>query len=137
MRHKLPCIVVASVLAACTEGRRSDEAAPDIRAALAERYPPADVIRERELQFEQETAVERVDLPALAKTLPDVRFFTTSLRTGYYEYPQVSVAVAALKRGKIAVCFSPTYGEPDPEFTRVFANTRVSGHPTSAPWPMR
>lgn len=92
---------------------------PDVRAALAERYPIADVIHGGELQFEQETPINPADLPALTKALPDVRFYTTKLRTGYYEYPQVSVAVAMPKHGPIAVYLSPTYSESDSTFTEI------------------
>ena len=80
-----------------------------------------------ELQFAQDTPVERVELPALAKALPDVCFYTTELCTGYYEYPEVSVAVAVPTQGPIAVYLSPTYSSSDPAFTTILASARVSG----------
>jgi hypothetical protein len=103
----------------------TDSPPADVREVLAEKYPASDVIREDGLQFEPNTPIERVELPALAKALPDVRFITTELRTGYYEYPQVSVAVAVPKQGKVAVYLSPTYSKSEPAFTKILLGARV------------
>lgn len=127
MRQQLVYIIIATAPATCAAAPGADAPAPDVRAALAERYPAADMIYSGELQFEPNTPVERVDLPALAKALPDVRFYTTELRTGYYEYPQVSVAVAVPKQGPIAVSLSPTYSDSGTEFTEILKNVRVLG----------
>jgi len=99
---------------------------PDIRVALAERYPTTDVFEDNTLQFDN-APVEPLDLPSISKALPDVRFFITQLRTGHFEYPQVSVSVAVPDQGPIAVLLSPTYSESDPAFTEVLLRARVSG----------
>ncbi|HET6882408.1 MAG TPA: hypothetical protein VFI31_19740 [Pirellulales bacterium] len=125
MRQKIACAFIASALAEFASTLAADVPIPDVRAALAERYPAADVIHGGELQFEQQTPVEPADLPALAKALPNVRFFTTKLRTGYYEYPRVSVAVAVPRHGPIAMDLSPTYSESDREFTEMLKSARV------------
>jgi hypothetical protein len=127
MKKKLACILIAASLAGFAKAPGADTPAPDVSAALAQRFPAAAVIHSGELQFEPGTAVERVDLPALAKALPGVRFFTTELRTGYYEYPQVSVVVAVPRQGPIAVYLSPTHSDSGPEFTEILKRARVSG----------
>lgn len=127
MRQKLAWLIIAVVAAAGMVGPRTGAPAPDVRAALAERYHAADLIYADELQFEQKTPLKRVNLPALARALPNVRFYTTTLRTGYFEYPRVKVAVAALKHGGIAVELSPTYSESDPQFSDIFKNARAYG----------
>jgi hypothetical protein len=126
MRQKLAFILIVLALAGCRAIRRADvPPLSDVRAALAKRYPASNIILEGQLQFGQDTPIERIDLPALAKALPNVHFFTTELRTGYYEYPEVSVAVAVPKEGLIAVYLSPTYSESDLAFITLLTRAQV------------
>lgn len=99
----------------------------DVRSALAARYPRSSVTRVGNLEFDTKTPIEPVQLPALARALPGVRFFLTKLHTGYYEYDVLSVAVAALVDGPIAVNCSPLYSAADPAFTELLTRAQASG----------
>lgn len=126
MLHRATFILEVFVLLGCTTASKPKPQWQDVRAALAERYPATTIIHGRGLQFEAKTSVERVELSAMAKALPDVRFYMTELRTGNYEYPQVSVAVAVPRQGPIAVYLSPTYDDADDTLIDMLKQARVA-----------
>jgi hypothetical protein len=98
-----------------------------VRVALAQQYPYSDEWHDEDLQFEPAQPVKSIELPALAKALPDVRFFRTELRTRYFEYPEVEVAIAAPRQGAIAMYLSPTYDTSKPAFVERLLQARVQG----------
>jgi hypothetical protein len=112
-RHMMVGLVV---LAGCAETMRSQVSVADVRDALVARYPKKKSVPVGNFSFDESKPVQMLDLPALAKSLPDVRFFVTELRTTFYEYPEVSVAIAAQQGRPLAVELSPTYAKTEPEF---------------------
>jgi len=113
-------------LGGCSTAQHRSSSSSDVKVALSRRYPDSNSFRDGEFQFDKHTPIEAVELPALAKALPDVRFFITKLQTGQYEYSELEIAVAASSNGAIAVFYSPLYRESDPELAEVLSKARVA-----------
>jgi len=64
-------------------------------------------------------------LPALAKALPEVRFYRSNLRTASVDWPDVDMLVAASESGLVAVCPSTWYGPTDEQFVGVLKQAKA------------
>ena len=90
-----------------------------IEKHLSQRYPMKNPGASGEHQFKPGTKIIEIDTPAIRRADSNLRVYRTNLSTGYFEYPQVEVAVAVwMENGilKSAECFSPTYTGESPTF---------------------
>lgn len=130
MRQAIAPIFLLVSLIGCATPRGGNSPALDVRAALAARYPDVGGRQPGDLQFDEQAPIEPVALRALNKALPDIRFFTTHLLTGYFEYWELEVAVAVNRQGPIAVYYSPVYDESPPTFVKLLENAQAADSET-------
>jgi hypothetical protein len=100
-----------------------------LRNALITKYPKAEEGFHGKLKFNPKTPIERLDLPALKKALPTIRFFYTLLETPYAEYSRVEAIIAVTGTSeaiKIETGLSPTYTTVAPSFLNLFVGARAS-----------
>jgi hypothetical protein len=109
------CLLAAQV--SCSSGAPQSAEAADvqpeigaIRKALSKRIEDGTI---KGHQYMARVPVNPIVAPALAKALPHLRFFTTTLGTPHLEYLDVELALSISRNGKPlirATCFSPSIG---------------------------
>ena len=106
-----------TVVAAATVGPSAKQDANECSAVVAhlcERYPVTTEFTVPQLQFEHDSALLRLDTPAISKAAPALRFYRTELTTGAFEYWKVQTIVAvwnAEGRMESAEGLSPLYDD--------------------------
>lgn len=112
---------------------------PELREAvvsyLEERYPGEERTPDGQstiaglLYLPESAAVEPLEQAVLKQRLPGTVFYTTTVNTPHYEYPQVETLVSATivsGRPRFESMLSPVYDESSESFMRQFAGTVVA-----------
>jgi len=120
---RVVAVLVVSVMGGCASMGRVD--AERVGKLLGDRYPYSREIEGEDLQYVEDTRVEALALPALAKALPEVRFYRSNLRTASVDWPDVDILVAASESGLVAVCPSTWYGPTDEQFVGVLKQAKA------------
>ncbi len=107
--------LAAALAVGCTSMRPMPKPAGAAKL-LSVRYPYRSEIEEDELQFIRGTRVDALHLPALAKALPEVRFFRSNLRAESVDYPDVDILIAVSRDGRFAMCQTPLHANLDEQF---------------------
>ncbi len=120
-------VATVFVVAGCAStGPVGTERVATVAKLLGDRYPYKPEIEGEELQYVPDARVETLALPALAKALPEVRFFKSNLRTSSVDWPDVDILVAASGSELLADCPSAWYGPTDGKFVGILKQAKAA-----------